>query len=420
MAFYFINFKTDEGRFKMLKPIADKMNGEIIQIDSVVQVDKDGIPYNYKDTTIAMKEAKMKLFAKFLHDYPEEQHLWLMEDNLIPHKDFDNLFEKVKKFVADMMPTVAVLGAGNHSFTDNLFNPLIDTEKINGSYAVIYHRDIIRMILAVWIKNNKDVPINDVNTNYSFDEYYLKSVQTAFPDKIMVMHPGLFAKYPEYNGFEFTNEIIVRNEMKNIIPDNYSELINPIPLITTDPMDNSMMRWYPYVRPCRTIPQKCTDFIVIQSRTILLWKNDITLDGLLSKPGKYPVHTCPRCTKHINAIGNEFVWIISGGQQTLEITRDPVIFISRTRCTEVYKSDHSVSLDELRIIKPYAISTIMQGIIRHLVNVDGSVIKRPMVLSLKKMFNTYDDRFTVTTNNGLFTVTLRVDGISDKVSWRII
>ena len=423
MVYYFINQCQNEGLYNMIKPLSDRIGGEIIKIESEIKVDQHGIVYKYDDDQShhLLKEAKMKLMGRFLHS--NEQFLWIIEDNVIPHQNFDLLFGKIKEFTEKNNPLIVHLGMDHEIITDDsqkideYFYHLPITEKTINSFATVYRRDIVKIILAMWRKN-KMMPHDDKRKNIHLDENYI--IHMAFQTGIFFMKYMLFTQYSIYDGF--SKEHVVLSEPQQIVKKGYQEMIQPIPLITNHHMDKSFRRWYPYVRPCRDVPEGCNTFVVIPSRTVLIWNENIKMEDILSKPGKYPINMCMRCnkTKKIQPLKGEFVWVIVNGEQSLDIIKEPPIFISRTSCTEVFTSDHSVVIDELRFFKPDMAKVIMKKMIRAVVDIEGSTIVRTNIQKLKQKLEGIDSRFSVSTREQLLTVTLKVGGWSEKTPWRIV
>ncbi len=223
---YFINMKKDIGRYIHIKPIVDKLNGNIWEGEDPTIIDTNGYAASFADVSVgtnAAKEAKLKLFNHFLKTSKSE-YLFLFEDDIIIHKDFFNNLEKINNFMKETKPKLFYFGvSGNikNIAEDNniIIKKLFDNntkEPVSGAYSVCINRNIINHII-LRIKN-------PILKNKPFDMTCLGQIQTAYPNDCYICHPPMVIPYLKKSNIRDNRNQYEFNKMINI---NYADYIKP-------------------------------------------------------------------------------------------------------------------------------------------------------------------------------------------------
>jgi hypothetical protein len=187
-----ISMPKDVGRKYWTQDIVKKLNATIWDGNDPTQTNNKGIVTHFPNKNICTYQAKLakkKLFEDFKKN-SDARYLFLLEDDIIVHKQFYDYMQLIDKFINDKKPKLLYLGLSNFSQTDttpdlsiNNFSDLNIKHRVTGAYGVIIHRSIIDTLL---------IRIDDEYLKYKpFDLTCLGYIQKCFPTECYLTNPQL-------------------------------------------------------------------------------------------------------------------------------------------------------------------------------------------------------------------------------------
>lgn len=185
---YMLHLKKHIGRYHNIKSLYDKHHINIEYATDHIKY-KNGQQLtncSVEKGTIANNKGMLSILKQYQKKKNKSDFLIIFEDDIIPHKDFDEYYDKVIKYLETQKWKLFYFGASSrvtYSDLDKLDDFKIITNKIScsGAYGVAIHGSVVDLLIDI-VKDNKDKP---------FDVYGLKTVFDKYPDKTLSIHPPL-------------------------------------------------------------------------------------------------------------------------------------------------------------------------------------------------------------------------------------